>query len=410
MSKEKKIAIIGTHFSWDGGVDFLCYLVNAILFEPKTPVKIFLVLPYNYISYFKSFLLLLIAALKSPFTFRWTKFFTLENRNQNIVDSFYHHGFSFSIIYYNYSYSDLNKKVLQYGIDILLPCIESPKIKMDVPWLGYIPDLQHKHFPTHFTPKEIYKRDKIYSKLLNKASGIIVNSIFVREDLARKYQLRIDNVFCLPFAPSAPNLELIHSTLDVVSKYKLPKKYFLISNQFWKHKSHITAFEALKLLIDASNQEIYIVCTGKLYDDRFPEYIVYLKSVIDGWKLDSKIIFLGFIPKADQLKIMQNCIGVIQPTTFEGGPGGGSIYNAISVGANCIISDIKINKEIESDKVIFFESANAASLALKMQHLLNDIPKKIVGTEQLVAQGNARTRALSETLHNIIDLCIQKKP
>ena len=42
MSKEKKIAIIGTHFSWDGGVDFLCYLVNAILFEPKNPVKIFL--------------------------------------------------------------------------------------------------------------------------------------------------------------------------------------------------------------------------------------------------------------------------------------------------------------------------------------------------------------------------------
>lgn len=39
--------------------------------------------------------------------------------------------------------------------------------------------------------------------------------------------------------------------------------------------------------------------------------------------IESKIKILGHIPKLEQIELIKNCIAVIQPTLFEGGPGGG---------------------------------------------------------------------------------------
>ncbi len=83
---------------------------------------------------------------------------------------------------------------------------------------------------------------------------------------------------------------------------------------------------------------------------------------------------------------MKNCIALIQPTLFEGGPGGGSVYNAISVGKKCIVSNIKINKEIVDNNVLFFKAGNNQNLALKMEKLIsgniNLIPKNILIEKQ----------------------------
>ena len=54
--------------------------------------------------------------------------------------------------------------------------------------------------------------------------------------------------------------------------------------------------------------------------------------------------------------LIQNAKAVVQPTLYEGGPGGFSSYEAISYGKKLIVSDIPINREIKSKNTFFYQT------------------------------------------------------
>jgi glycosyltransferase involved in cell wall biosynthesis len=162
---------------------------------------------------------------------------------------------------------------------------------------------------------------------------------------------------------------------DVVKKYNLPQKYFVISNQFWIHKDHRTAFKALKLLHKNNKNlsDIAIVCTGATHDYRFPKYFCELEAEIKKMGLEEKIFFLGLVDRRDQIEIIKKSIAMIQPTLFEGGPGGGAVYDAISLGVPTIISDIAVNCEIGdiAQNNFYFKTKDAKNLSEKMLFVVN---------------------------------------
>src|SRR5690606_31986705 len=80
--------------------------------------------------------------------------------------------------------------------------------------------------------------------------------------------------------------------------------------------------------------------------------------------------FLGLIAKSDQLALLRGCRALLQPTLFEGGPGGGSVYEAVGLGVPVIASDIAINREIDRGSVTFFRAGNCDDLAEKMSRVL----------------------------------------
>src|SRR3989338_5376026 len=45
-----------------------------------------------------------------------------------------------------------------------------------VPWIGWIPDLQHKHMPQYFSPKELEGRNRRFAKLIEEAPHVVVSS------------------------------------------------------------------------------------------------------------------------------------------------------------------------------------------------------------------------------------------
>ena len=114
--------------------------------------------------------------------------------------------------------------------------------------------------------------------------------------------------------------------------------------------------------------------------------------------------FLDYIPKDDQLELMKASVAVIQPTLFEGGPGGGSIYDAISLGVRAIASDIPINYELPLDpaRVVLFKKRDPADLVEKMEIFLNT-PYDPPSTEDLYQQSQRYTAKLSTRLYEAID-------
>jgi glycosyltransferase involved in cell wall biosynthesis len=138
-------------------------------------------------------------------------------------------------------------------------------------------------------------------------------------------------------------------------------------------------------------------------EPRRPEYVPMLKQLVETLGLTTTVRFLGYIPKAHQLELIRQSIAVIQPTLFEGGPGGGAVYDAVSLGVRAIVSDIPVNREVRAEpgQITYFPPRDARSLAAE---ILRVAATRWVmpSPENLYQQSLASASRLSERLYGAI--------
>jgi len=289
---------------------------------------------------------------------------------------------------------------------VVLPCHSSLGSRFPHPWVGYIADLQHKRVPGNFSQTERQGRDRQYRALLADARVVVVNSRSVVEDIREFYPDSTAELIALPFCPPVSHMVLTDLDVEELKAYALPKRYFVISNQFWTHKSHKTAFDALRRVQSEGHNDVQIICTGNQHDYRFPGYVEELKEGIQRDGLGEHVRFLGIVPKMHQLAIMQRSAAVIQPTLFEGGPGGGALYDAISVSAPVILSDIAVNREADIGVIEFFRAGSAEDLASIMIKFLQNPPDRPAWDETIKVL-KLRRKKMGETLIGAAKLVTQ---
>jgi glycosyltransferase involved in cell wall biosynthesis len=285
-------------------------------------------------------------------------------------------------------------------IDVFLPSIHP--LPTSLPYVTYWPDCQPKHFPKFFDEDAQRVRDERIFSLFCTGKPMIINSLSAKMDMVKFYDADPSHIFNLPFAPIIEFEKLIpHPELRL--KYGLNRKYFLISNQFWIHKSIETAIEA-GLIAKNKGLDVDLVFTGRMEEPRKPGYIDQLREMVVDLDLGDTIKFLGYIPKKDQIEIMKGSIAVIQPTLFEGGPGGGAVYDAFSLGIRAIVSDIPVNRELPNDdhKVLFFETKNPKDLVDKMEIYLKS-SYHAPSIEDLYQLSQHSAELLSNRLYEAID-------
>jgi glycosyltransferase involved in cell wall biosynthesis len=378
------IAFMGDPLAkWGGAVDFLCFCVSAL--TSVIPGTSFLVLLPGKRTAWQT-----LRHWASPLK-RWAKIALGKSifnghppTREDLKRAMSSAGASIDTVDYWNSALGLAAAMRQCNAKVLLFCAESLGASFPLPWVGYIADLQHKRLPHWFSEKECGVRDKMFTKVLMDAKVVIVNSRDVIRDIEEFYPQYAAKLIALPFSPPAKS-ELFSNPADPQHRatYKLPRHYFLISNQFTIHKSHETAFKALQLVRDAGH-DAHIVCTGDMYDYRWPEHSASLKALIENNGMSKYIRFLGYIPKDDQLAIMRGAVAVVQPTLFEGGPGGGAIYDAVSSGTPSIVSDIGVNLEIDLGVVRFFKAGSPEDLAEKMAAAMVNPPPRPSKDETLM--------------------------
>jgi glycosyltransferase involved in cell wall biosynthesis len=249
----------------------------------------------------------------------------------------------------------------------ILPCMKSLGPRFPIPWLGYVYDFQHRHMPELFLAYTRRRRDREFAALLDDAPVVIVNSKATANDIQTFLPGRPAKVIALPFSPIPEPGWLTDSMSHEGAERACPGGYFLISNQFWMHKGHDTAIRALRQFIDQTGaKDVRMLCTGLTTDPRSARHVDFLHSLVRAEGLESNISFLGHIPKSEQIRLLRNAIALIQPTLFEGGPGGGAVYDAVSLGVRSIVSNIPVNLEIDCPSVTFFQVSDPESLAAAM--------------------------------------------
>ena len=274
------------------------------------------------------------------------------------------------------------------SFDVVGPFVRPPR-GVRTPWVGYIPDVQHRRLPEMFSARECRDRDRDFQALLARAAVVLVNAADVASDLRRFYPASRAEIMPLPFAACA-DPEWFEGEDDVRARYGIEGPFFLCSNQFWKHKNHRVVLEAIALA-RREGRPVRFVFTGDTSDYRHPEYYPGLLAEIDQAGIAGDVRILGFIPKRDQIRLMREAIAVVQPSLFEGGPGGGSIYNAIALGRPVIVSDLPVNREIEGLVTHFFDPSDPGDLLGKLRLAgAAVVPRQ--DPESLLLEGERRRR------------------
>lgn len=292
------------------------------------------------------------------------------------------------------------------GLDVLLPSMVPLPARVGVPWIGYLFDFQHKHLPHFFSPAERTNRDLAFERMLGAAKAVIVNAQDVAKDIRHFYPGSPTRLFALPFSAAPGKDWFDQDPVATAARYGLASPYFIVCNQFWKHKDHETAFKAFAA-IAKRHPKVSLVCTGATNDYRYPDYFNELTAYARREAIEDRIHVLGLIPKLDQVALIRGSIALIQPTLFEGGPGGGAVYDSVSLGTPSIVSDIAVNREISEPTVTYFKASDPESLAERMDLALAHPVATEIDPAELFRQGHERRIKCGQYLLDAIDFSIR---
>jgi len=244
--------------------------------------------------------------------------------------------------------------------EMLFPmCIGSKKNKM----LSWIPDFQEKHLPQFFLPSDIEFRELMVRSTCQRGIPIVFSSYDSQNDF-KKYYKEFENhpTYVVHFAVNQPDFSNVKRE-DVLQKYGINKPYLICPNQFWQHKNHLFLFKAFKKSME-EGLGLQLVCTGKMEDDRCPEYMVEVKSFLDNNHLEHDILTLGVIDKQELLCLMKHAYAAIQPSLFEGW--NTTVEDCKAMGKFIFLSDLAVHREQINKNVCFFNPRDEADLVHKL--------------------------------------------
>ena len=246
------------------------------------------------------------------------------------------------------------------GLDAIFPyysCIQHSLAKNKIYWIA---DFQEHFMPNFFEKDEVNNRMKWQTEIQASTDKLIVSSNAAFGNFKKIFTNHKVRVNVLPFAVTHPSV-FDKGLKHLKQKYSLPDSYFLCSNQFWKHKNHITVVKAIKNVLE-SESKIMVLFTGSQFDYRNPLFFSELENYVKENNLEKNIKFLGFIDRDDQLSLMKHSIAIIQPSLFEGWST--VVEDAKAMNKCLVVSDIDVHQEqLIGSSAQFFQPEDDRELA-----------------------------------------------
>ena len=270
-------------------------------------------------------------------------------------------------------------------IDFYYPASNLPK-KWIFNWAGWIPDFQFKHLPHLFSKEERIDREKRNVYLSENASLIAFSSEHAMNDYKQFHPTYNNTPFLLRFVSKANEDWLKEDALLTQQKFNLPDQFFIVCNQFWKHKDHHTVIKAISIL-KQKGITINVVCTGATEDFRNPDYFPSLMEQARQLGIEQQFIVLGFISRHDQIQLIRRSLAIIQPSLFEGWST--VVEDGRSLGKYIFLSDFPVHLEQNPSNTYFFTQQNPEQLATLIQTHLHELqPGPQIEAEQKAFKEN----------------------
>ncbi len=222
----------------------------------------------------------------------------------------------------------------------------------------WIHDFQHRHLPQLFPPEQLALRDQQHGAIAGMPVSVVLSSQDALADFRRFHPGAACTAKVWSFCSTLDPLAVPYD--DPCDRHELPRKFFYIPNQFWKHKDFETAIRALALLTQRGHDATMVV-TGPTSDFRHPGHFEEMIALAESLGVAPRFRHLGLLPRPEQLAVFRACAAVLQPSRFEGWST--VIEDARAIGRPVIASDIAVHREQIGESGHFFPQGDASALA-----------------------------------------------
>jgi glycosyltransferase involved in cell wall biosynthesis len=277
-----------------------------------------------------------------------------------------------------------------HHIDVLFECAQFYGWRFPFPRLAWITDFQHRHLPELFGFGAYWKRDLGFRAQILSCRHVMLSSEDSRSDCETFFPRSMGKTSVVRSAMLPPNLSQDDGGLPVASLYQLPKRYFYLPNQFWKHKNHCRVVEALHILRQKGYNTV-VAASGRAEDYRHPGHFAALQTLVHQHELTDNFRFLGIVPRPHVFALMRACTALINPSLSEGWST--TVEEAKSLGVPMLLSDLRVHREQAGDCADYFDPEAAGQLAALMaRHEDLPDPSRRDREQEAMAASQKRTR------------------
>lgn len=244
-----------------------------------------------------------------------------------------------------------------------LPCIALP-----VPHVITMHDVQELHFPEYFTPAQRATRAVHYWKSIEQAIGVIVSFAHVKADLIRYFGVPEDKVHVCPIPFGSIKLAepIEPDARAYVEKYAAWTPFLIYPAHTWRHKNHHRLLEALRRMHSEHNTDLRLICTGGIDHHHHAQVVAEVARL----GLIDSVLFTGVVPESELTWLYRHTALVTIPTEYEAGSF--PLFEAISIGAPVICSDVTSLPETIGDRRFVFGARDVEALTALIRRMISD--------------------------------------
>lgn len=266
------------------------------------------------------------------------------------------------------------------------------------PMLICYPDFQFRELAELFSSEDIRAREERWEKITKHAQGIFAISQATAADALKLHPQISKKLYVCGFPPLFQEADLRLNPMEIRRRFSLPRRFFLVCNQFWEHKNHLLVLRALFRLKQQGMTPPVVAFTGRPYDSRRPNAFSDLLRFVQEHDLHMYCRFFGVLPRDEQLALIRSAEAVIQPSRFEGR---GAITEETSLlGTQLLCSNLPVHRELDLVDAIFFGVDDYEQLAELLQR---SYPRTTSEPAELVKESERRARAYGQRLMEIIE-------
>lgn len=227
--------------------------------------------------------------------------------------------------------------------EVIFPLQHSPSVDLLVPWVGWIPDLQHRVLPQNYTERERQERDRRMSDLLERARLVVMSSRSSRRDAVAFSPASEGRLRVVPFASVPPEAWWPDDPARTANELGLPERFMLFPAQGWPSKGHDTLIAALARLRD-----VHVVLTG--FDPRDPARGRWIAALVERAGVGDRVTMLGFRSRREVFALLRRAVAIVQPSRFEGWSL--LVEDALAAGRPLVLSDLEVHREQAPQEVM----------------------------------------------------------
>ncbi|PJA47047.1 hypothetical protein CO172_03145 [Candidatus Uhrbacteria bacterium CG_4_9_14_3_um_filter_36_7] len=267
-----------------------------------------------------------------------------------------------------------------------------------------IHDISFKRYPDLFSPSDCRRLEQATNIALQKATRILVPSIFTKKELIDVYKVKEERLVVTPLAVDTSKFCILEQDQirHILDQYRLGKKnYFLTIGRIEKKKNSlmlIQAFEQFKR--DRGFGDPFKLIFAGSKGEGFNE----IKQVVDLSPHKDDIQFLGWIPQDDLPGLINGAAAYLFPSWYEGF--GLPNLEALACGTPLLTSDIAPHREVVQDAALFVSPHKPELWTKAMREIIENqaLQQDLIQKGLKVVQGYSWQKTAEITARVFLDL------